>query len=174
MHICNCISQYGMGLVQTANKCYWPHFVFFLVFLCHFYVGTTPFCGMDQCSSAASPKFWGIQKLEWAKFFYFRLTTVFCLEYRLSKHKMTRYSKNLRGTCPLGSPGNAYGPVFVLLIIAFFYNQQVAFLRWDKFENIFWIVCDSRFFFGKVPVNLGNGENAIWLKCLWLLTVLVT
>ena len=29
--------------------------------------------------------------------FVFRRATVFCLEYRLSKHKMTRYSKNFGG-----------------------------------------------------------------------------
>jgi len=37
-----------------------------------------------------------------AKNFYFRLATVFCLEYRFSKHKMTRYFKNLGGHGPLG------------------------------------------------------------------------
>jgi len=29
--------EYGMGLVQAANKGYWRHFVFFVHFLCHFY-----------------------------------------------------------------------------------------------------------------------------------------
>ena len=41
----------------------------------------------------------------WGYIFYFRLTTLFCLGYRLSKHKMTRYSKNLGGLCgPLAAP----------------------------------------------------------------------
>jgi len=40
--------------------------------------------------------------------FDFRRITLFCLEKRLSKHKMTRFSKNLRGTMatlpPLATP----------------------------------------------------------------------
>jgi len=43
MHICNFRSQYGMSLVQTANKGYWQHFVFFVYFLCHFYAYPTRF-----------------------------------------------------------------------------------------------------------------------------------
>jgi len=39
-----------------------------------------------------------------AKIFDFRLATVFCLRYRLSKHKMTRYSKHFLGEWPPGSP----------------------------------------------------------------------
>jgi len=34
------------------------------------------------------------------------LATVFCMGYRLSNHKMTRYSKNLGGV--MASPGYAY------------------------------------------------------------------
>jgi len=30
-HICNFRTKYGIGLVQTANKGYWRHFVFFRV-----------------------------------------------------------------------------------------------------------------------------------------------
>jgi len=37
------------------------------------------------------------------KMFDFRLATVFCLGYRLSKHKMTRYFKNLGGMEPWAS-----------------------------------------------------------------------
>jgi len=33
--------------------------------------------------------------------------------------------------------------------------------------------CDGRFCSGNVPISLGNGEDAIRPKCLWLLTVLV-
>jgi len=32
-----------MSLVQTANKGYWQHFVFFVYFLCHFYAYPTRF-----------------------------------------------------------------------------------------------------------------------------------
>ena len=39
--------------------------------------------------------------------FDFRRATVFCLGYRISKHKMTRYAKNL-GHGPLAPPGYAY------------------------------------------------------------------
>jgi len=39
--------------------------------------------------------------------FDFRRATVFSVGYRLSKHKMTTYSKNL-GSWPLGSFGYAY------------------------------------------------------------------
>jgi len=37
--------------------------------------------------------------------FDFRRKTLFCLGYRLSKHKMTIYSKNSEGMAPLGPPG---------------------------------------------------------------------
>jgi len=40
--------------------------------------------------------------------FGFRRTTVFCLSYCLSKHKMPRYSKNFGCASPLGSSGYAY------------------------------------------------------------------
>jgi len=45
-----------------------------------------------------------------AKIVDFRRVTVFCLGYRLSKHNMTRYAKNLGGMGhgPLGTPGYAY------------------------------------------------------------------
>jgi len=33
--------------------------------------------------------------------------------------------------------------------------------------------CEGRFCSGNVPVGQGNGENAIWPKCLWILTVFV-
>jgi len=32
MHICIFLIQYSLGLVQTANKVYWRHFVIFRVF----------------------------------------------------------------------------------------------------------------------------------------------
>jgi len=41
--------------------------------------------------------FLGGQKLGEAKMFDFRRITIFCLECRLSKHKMTRYVKNVGG-----------------------------------------------------------------------------
>jgi len=43
-----------------------------------------------------------------AKTFDFRRATVFCLGYRLSKHKMIRYSINLGVVDPVGHPGYAY------------------------------------------------------------------
>jgi len=42
--------------------------------------------------------FWG------AKMFDFRRITLFCLETRLSKHKMSIFSKNLEGNDPFGPP----------------------------------------------------------------------
>jgi len=41
--------------------------------------------------------------------FDFWRITLFCLEKRLSNHKMTIYSKNLGGHGPFSSPGYAYG-----------------------------------------------------------------
>jgi len=40
--------------------------------------------------------------------FDFRLATVFCLGHRLSKHKMTRYFKNLVGMVPWDPTGYGY------------------------------------------------------------------
>jgi len=44
MHICNFRTQYGIGLLQTANNYYLKHFVFFVYLLCHFYAHPTRFC----------------------------------------------------------------------------------------------------------------------------------
>jgi len=50
-------------------------------------------------SGVASPKIWrGPKKFGRAKMFDFRRMTLFCLEKRLSKHKITIFSKNLG--CP--------------------------------------------------------------------------
>jgi len=43
-----------------------------------------------------------------AKMFHFRRITLFCLEKRLSKLKMTIFSKNFLGEWPLYPPGYAY------------------------------------------------------------------
>ena len=40
--------------------------------------------------------------------FDFRRITLFCLEKRLSKHKMTIFSKNWGGMAPFAPPGYAY------------------------------------------------------------------
>jgi len=40
--------------------------------------------------------------------FDFRRITLFCLEKRLSKHKITIFSKNLRGHGPFAPPGYTY------------------------------------------------------------------
>jgi len=53
--------------------------------------------------------FWG------AKMFDFRRITLFCLEKRLAKHKMTIFSKNLGGYGPFGPPGYAYALYFQFL-----------------------------------------------------------
>jgi len=44
-------------------------------------------------SGVASPKIWGDKKFRGGKMFDFRRITLFCLEKRLSKHKMTMFSK---------------------------------------------------------------------------------
>jgi len=61
-------------------------------------------------SGVASPKILGGQNIWGAKMFDFRRMTLFCLEKRLSKHKMTIFSKNLGwGHGPFGPPDYAYG-----------------------------------------------------------------
>jgi len=47
-------------------------------------------------SGVASPEIWG------GKMFDFRRIKLFCLEKRLSKHKMTMFSKNFGGHGPFG------------------------------------------------------------------------
>jgi len=42
--------------------------------------------------------------------FDFRRITLFCLEKRLSKHKMTIFSKNCGDHGTFGPPGYVYGP----------------------------------------------------------------
>jgi len=60
-------------------------------------------------SGVASPK-----NLGGGKMFDCRRTALFCLEKRLSKHKMAIFSKNLGGAWPFCPPGYVYvcqGPV---------------------------------------------------------------
>ena len=63
-----------------------------------------PFIAGCWYSGAASPKTLGVENI-WrgAKIFYFRRATVFCLGYYFSKHKMTRYAKNLGWLEPLAT-----------------------------------------------------------------------
>ena len=67
-------------------------------------------------------KFGRGQKIWGAKMFDFRRITLFCLEKRLSKHKITTFSKNLRGGMTLlAPPGYAYAWMAVeFLCIAIF------------------------------------------------------
>jgi len=50
------------------------------------------------------------QQFGGSKIFNFRLATVFCLEYRLSKYKTTGYFQKLGRHGSLGPPGYAYVP----------------------------------------------------------------
>jgi len=61
-----------------------------------------------QTSGVASPKIWGGEKNEGGKMFDTRRITLFSWQKRLSKHKMTIFSKNFVGAWPLyPSPGCA-------------------------------------------------------------------
>jgi len=55
-----------------------------------------------KTSGVASPKIGG------SKMFDFTRITLFCLEKRSSKHKMTVFSKNSGGAMALSPPGYAY------------------------------------------------------------------
>jgi len=58
-----------------------------------------------QNSGVASPKIWGEAKnVGGAKMFDFRRITLFCLEKRLSKHKMTIFFKDFLGGMALFAP----------------------------------------------------------------------
>jgi len=61
-----------------------------------------------------------------------------------------------------------HGPVFVLPIIKLFRDSTSHFFKvswvWAQFRNCF----EGHFCSGNVPVRLGNGENAIYPKCVWL------
>jgi len=56
----------------------------------------------SAASGIASPKIWG------DKTFDFRRINLFCVEKRLSKNKMTIFSKNFWGAWTLWPPGYAY------------------------------------------------------------------
>jgi len=61
-----------------------------------------------QTSGVASPKFGEGQKRWGSKMFDTRRITLFSLQKRLSKHKMTIFSKNLGGHGPFAPPDYAY------------------------------------------------------------------
>jgi len=55
------------------------------------------------------------RSMQWGgKIFDFRQITLFCLKKRLSKQKMTIFSKNLGAVAPLASPGYAYRSMDVI------------------------------------------------------------
>ena len=66
------------------------------------------------------------QKFGGGKMFDCRWITLFCLEKRLSKHKMTTFSKNFGGTWPLWPHGYVY-------VVRLLDQMQWAFFR--KFEE---------------------------------------
>jgi len=59
---------------------------------------------------ASSKNFWEDKKnYELTNMVGFRRITLFCLGYRLSKHKMTiRFKNFFGGHCPVGPPGYSY------------------------------------------------------------------
>jgi len=57
----------------------------------------------SEPDAVTSPKIWGVKKLG-GKMFDFKRITPFCLEKRLSKHKMTMFSKNLGVHGPFRPP----------------------------------------------------------------------
>jgi len=76
---------------------------------------------------------WSAQIWEGPKNFWggkmpdFRRITLFFMEKRLSKHKMTIFSKNLGGHCPSSPPGYAYAMLLGLMVS--FYHQQSKRIR---------------------------------------------
>ena len=66
--------------------------------------GTTPCPPSDPKNN----KMYKQHSAVYAKMFNFRRITLFCLEKRLSKHKMTIFSKNLGWQSPFVPPGYAY------------------------------------------------------------------
>jgi len=69
----------------------------------HLTVANTP----DQSFSNQwrdQPKNLGAKNVGGAKMFDFRRITIFCLEKRVSRHKMTVFSKNLGGHDPFAPP----------------------------------------------------------------------
>jgi len=58
---------------------------------------------LDESSGVASPKFLV------GEMFDFRRLALFCSEKRLTKHKMTIFSKHLGGHGPFGRPVYVYG-----------------------------------------------------------------
>ena len=67
---------------------------------------------LHSLSGVASPKTW-----VGGKMFDFRRITLFCLEKRLSKHKMTIFSKNLGGHGPFSPPLALATPMHTLLLL---------------------------------------------------------
>ena len=93
--------------------------------------------GNHQCrhSGVASPNIWGGKNFGGSKIFDFTRITLFCLEKRLSKHKMTTFSKNLgrRHLGPLYPPG--YGYVQTPINFSHFVYRFVVKNRGDNFER---------------------------------------
>ena len=81
-HSCFC---WQAGYFRHAIKYWWFWFVSALV-------------AQPAQKLGDGPKNWGGKMLD------FRRITLFCLEKRLSKHKMAIFSKNLRGHGPFGPP----------------------------------------------------------------------
>jgi len=95
------------------------------------------YSGVVSTNLGRAKKFWG------GKMPDFRRITLFFMEKRLSKHKMTIFSKNLGGHCPSAPPGYAYAKVgghcpsappgyayaMLLGLMVSFYHQQSKRIR---------------------------------------------
>jgi len=95
---------------KAITSCIWLEFVYFWNDVVYEKIGRQQYMqsicnGLYRTSGVASPKHWVEQKnCGGAKMFDLRWITLFCLEKRLSKHKITIFSKNLGGMAPLATP----------------------------------------------------------------------
>jgi len=89
---------------------------------------------VTQCSSQLK-NLGGAKKFGGAKMFDFRRIALFCLEKRLSKHKMATFSKNLGGYGPFGPPGYAYDVTYLKLETK--YMAETSLQRVSSLLNMF-------------------------------------
>ena len=126
---CNCIPvNVGTGAHSLSFKTAYCLIKRLPTFASHFQECTNR---QHQVSSVASPKILGDKR------FVFRRITLFCLGYRLSKHKMAISSKNLGGPWPARPPGYTYtsGCSFRLWCVITTFERWSTFQRWSTLSS---------------------------------------
>jgi len=101
----------------------------------------------------------------YTKMFKFRRITLYCLEKRLSKHKMTILSKNLGGMAPLAPPGYVYVLAPLRKFSAYATGRAYLLPRAAWIVHYCWRTANNNWFYPKILPFFNYEEDWLLLTC---------